>query len=283
MSRSAVASVLVLGEDSSAQAGKVLETLIKHIFRDLDPGCDPERFRFEPANDDARKLLAANQWAGDKLGNDRYIARTRLHRLIAATLIRDDGFVLHHVDADRTWGERQRRPSVNAAHLEEHIVAHVGRELEVHYRGPPVPRRRARTTVERLSEAEIEARVGEHMSRFIRVIPHWEIEAWLYQHTDRATALCPGEPRCTRSPSCHDKLAAWRDDRGALDEVEHPSDQLCLGKRHNEALVRGFPTHEVLGAGKSFAALAHDMLGCTALLHALERTHETVFPPSEST
>jgi hypothetical protein len=120
------------------------------------------------------------------------------------------------------------------------------------------------------------------MTRYLCLLPHWEIESWLYQNTERAAPLCPGPPRCRREPACRDRLDEWRKNREALDEVAHPSDQLCLGKRHNSELVHAYPTAAVVAAGKSLAAAVDAMLACDDLLHAIQRTHETPLTPPES-
>jgi hypothetical protein len=80
---------------------------------------------------------------------------------------------------------------------------------------------------------------------------------------------------------CEERLTAWAHDR-ALDEQPHPSDLLCFGKRHHDALLEAFPTADVTATGKSLAASLAAMLACDALLHAIERTHATPTPSSSS-
>ena len=108
------------------------------------------------------------------------------------------------------------------------------------------------------------------LKRYLRLVPYREIEAWLYQNTERARALACRRPQC----GCLARLDAWRDDRGLLDEVLDPPGALpCVGKRHNNDLAAGVPVAEVYRADKSLAASVDAMLECDALLHALERTY----------
>lgn len=240
-----VFSVLVLTEDGSTRASETIERLVKKLFRHLDPGCETHRIHFEPGDADARAVLTANQFK-----NPRHRFLRLLYGYIATQLVLPDRFVVHHVDADRRWSERARKPSENAAAVERDILAHV----------------RLRLRAEALADTEID----RLMTRFFSLVPHWELEAWLYQNTERALQLCRHAPECR----CPELLAAWRADRSSLDDVPHPSDALCIGKRHNDALLEGYPTADVIAADTSLAAAIEPMLECDALLHAIERTYQ---------
>ncbi|MBK9754229.1 MAG: hypothetical protein IPO88_12115 [Nannocystis sp.] len=243
-------SVLVLTEDGSPRALETIELLVKKMFRHLDPCCDNHRIRFEPGNDQAREVLTANQFK-----NPRHRYLRLLYGYIATQLVLPDRFVFHHVDADRRWSDRKRKPSENAAAVERDILTHV----------------RLRLQGEKLPDAEID----RLMTRYFTLVPYWELEAWLYQNTDRALQLC----RHTADCRCPELLAAWRADRSLLDDVAHPSDQLCLGKRHNDALLEGYPTADVIAANTSLAAAVNTLLACDALLRAIERTYEYLPDP----
>jgi hypothetical protein len=240
-----VFSVLVLTEDGSARASETIERLVKKLFRHLDPRCETHRIHFEPGDEDARTVLTANQF---KNPQHRYLRL--LYGYIATQLANPDRFVVHHVDADRKWSERARKPSENAAAIERDILAHV----------------RALLRGKKFSDAEID----RLMARYFSLVPYWELEAWLYQNTERALQLCRHAADCR----CPELLATWRADRALLDDVAHPSDQLCLGKRHNDDLLTGYPTADVIAANTSLAAAIEPMLACDALLHAIERTYQ---------
>jgi hypothetical protein len=243
-----VCTILVFTEDSSKTALTTLAALTKKLLRHIDSYCETHRIRFEPANDEAREILTANQFKNPGHGR-----RFQLYRYIATQLTIENRFIVHHVDADRTWSTRGTAPSENAAAIQRNILAHVHRVL-----------------AERFSAEEIERR----LVRFLRLVPYWELESWLYQNTERANDLGPHRPDCR----CAELLAAWRADRALLDEQPHPSDTLCIGKQHNDELVQGFPTAEVYAAGKSLAAAVDAMLECEPLLHAIQRTYAPSTP-----
>jgi hypothetical protein len=246
-------SVLVLTEDRKPRATAVVRDLTKRLFTCLDERCQTHKIRFDPPEPWTDGLTTANLFQ-----SRRHPDRVRFFQYVAATLRNDNAFVVHHVDADRRWDDRLTNPSANAAAVETDLVPHVRAILSRFY-----------------SEAEIDAR----LTRYLRLVPHWEIEAWLYQNTERAARLCPGPPRCQRQPSGREQLAGWRADRPALDEVEHPSEALCLGKRHNDDLVVGFPTAAVVAAKQALAAAADAVLACDPLLRAIQRTYE---PPERA-
>ncbi|WP_293272466.1 hypothetical protein [Nannocystis sp.] len=54
---------------------------------------------------------------------------------------------------------------------------------------------------------------------------------------------------------------------------------LCLGKRHNDTLLEGYPTADVVAANTSLAAAVNTLLACDALLRAIERTYEYLPDP----
>lgn len=246
-------SVLVLTEDGGKDGKSAFETvtaLTKKLLTYLDPGCETHRIAFEPANDDAREVLVANQYT-----NRRDPRRRRLYQVIAAQLRLGDGFVVHHFDSDRTWRERDPEHPLEAKPVQKEILDHV--RVLLASRG--------------VSDVEIDEMLG----RYFRLVPYREIEAWLYQNTVKARPLACGLPPC----GCIQQLENWRADRGLLDEDADPPAALpCVGKRHNLALVTGFPVAEVYAAGKSLAAALDAMLGCDALLHAIQRTYESAPP-----
>lgn len=244
-----VFSVLVLTEDGGTRASETIELLVKKLFRYLDPNCATHRIEFDPSEDDARAVLAANQFK-----NSEHQFFRLLHGYIATQLMRPNHFVVHHVDADRKWSERARRPSENAAAVGRDILAHVRVRLRAWF-----------------SDAEIDGL----MTRYFTLVPYWELEAWLYQNTDRALQLCRHAANCR----CPELLSEWRADRSLLDDVAHPSDQLCLGKRHNDTLLEGYPTADVVAANTSLAAAVNTLLECDALLRAIEHTYEYLPDP----
>lgn len=247
-----VCTFLVFTEDGSKGAVSTIEALTKKLLRYIDPACETHRIRFEPGNDEAREILTANQFK-----NPRHDRRFQLYRYVATQLTIENRFIVHHVDADRTWGSRGSDPSENAAAIQRDIIDHVRKVL-----------------CERFSDEEIDRR----FTRFFRLVPYWEIEAWLYQNTGQALSFCKHRPDCR----CAALLAAWKVDRGLLDEQPHPSDLLCVGKHHNLALVQAFPTAEVYAAGKSLAAAIDAMFACDALLHAIERTYQPLTSEANS-
>lgn len=252
--------VLVFTEDGTKHtwqhAFATIRDLTKKLFTFLDDRCQTHRISFDEVGDDElRELLT-----GTNLRNPRHPQRYRLHQRVAAELLAD-GFIVHHIDADRPWGTEPRL-SANEAAVHTRIIDRVRALLQANN----VPA----------------DRVDALMRRYLCLVPYREIEAWLYQNTERAAPLCPGPPHCQREPTCRDRLDEWRRNRQLLDEHHDPPAALCLGKRHNSELVHAYPTGEVVAARKSLAAAVDAMLACDDLLHAIQRTHETPLTPPES-
>lgn len=260
-------AVLILTEDRGSDGGSAFATvtaITKKLLQQVDPDCNTHRINFTPANDDARKLLAGNNFNS----HEKDARHFRLYQLIAAQLRLEDGFVVHHFDSDCTWQERDRSAPLDAKPVQREILGHV-REL---LRAPPSTRARRRDVAPPpLTDAAIDAM----LARYLRLVPYREIEAWLYQNTTRALGFACKRPQC----GCTERLEQWRTDRALLDEHPDPPAALpCVGKRHNSELIEGFPTAEVYAAGKSLAATVDAMFECGALLDAIERTHRQPAP-----
>lgn len=244
-----VFSVMLLSEDGSHRAGPTLKSLLKHVFRFIDERCQTHRIDFQPPTDrDVQHILIANQWS-----DRRRSERVKLYRFLSTQLDDADAFVIHHIDADRRWSERDSDPPVHVTRVPTEVLAHVRTILSKKY-----------------SDAEID----ERLQRYLLLVPYWELEAWLYQHTAVAERLCREHPSCRGSHAA--LLAEWRDDRSKLDDCEDPEALLrpCVGKQHNEALAGpGYPIKDVVAADTSLAAAVHEFFHCEPLLDALARTY----------
>ncbi|WP_437735651.1 hypothetical protein [Sorangium sp. So ce1335] len=185
-----------------------------------------------------------------------------LGRAIAAKLIEDPiGFVAFHVDGDRRWADRAS--SENVVKFAEFVSTYV--QPGVHN---ALRRQRARHALPATDEDIAQAGAAA-LTRLLRLTPFRSIEAWLYQNTAEARRLC--QATCGRHV---EKIDRWASDRGALDELDDPKAELCLGSEHHLDLAqRAFPADEVFRANKSYAAAVIGLLDCSDLCAALARTH----------
>lgn len=250
--RDACASILVLTEDSAQEGHEVIEALCKRMLRQLEPSCQTHRIRFEPANDQARGAMRGNVWKSTS-ARDRQ-RRVDLIRTIATKLCEPNGFVMFHVDGDRVWSERST--AENPAKFAEVIEKAVRALLAAgHNRKEPMP----------------EAEAAKRLKRLRLLVPHYSIEAWLYQHVDAAIRLCHQH----YNGHSVERFEEWRKDHGALDEVGKPKEAVCLGARHNAELAgSGYPADDVYKAGKSWAAAVDSLLDCDELCAALRETYQ---------
>jgi len=254
-----VFSVLLLTEDGSKHAPTVLELLTRRLFRHLDDRCDTSRINFEPPDPEARSMFTGNAWMEHRRD------RVRVHNYVAQKLHNDRGFVVHHVDADQTWQQyTTQTPKPQVTKLDSLLLTPVRKILHADYK------KRAPDNSDAARTAEVEAR----MVRFFRLVPCWEIEAWLYQNTERALRLCKQRSTCR----CEELLAQWRADRRLLDEQDNPSDQLCLGKDHNKELAQGLPVAEVYAASKPWTRCSAATPSCTRSSAPIKNTGQPPWP-----
>ena len=159
------------------------------------------------------------------------------------------GFVFLHSDADRRWSERDANPSVNVRRFREELSVAVRQLL----RGT-------------LAKRQDERNEDAIMSRLCLLAPYYSIEAWLYQNTDLAIALC----RKHHGGQHVDRFTTWAEDRALLDDEHKPKDSTCLRDDFNRTLAEsGFPASEVYDVGASFAESVNQIMACDALCAAL--------------
>lgn len=261
-------SLLVLTEDSAADAHDVMVALVKKMLWLLDPHYRSHLVAFRPADDAQRKVMQGNRW---KSRNPRDRARiVLLGRAIAALLLQEEvpGFVLFHIDGDVPWSRRAESDNVQQfdGFLRDYVLPALGNALRAqqHERGDP-PR-----------EEQLATSTDAALKRLFLVVPFYSIEAWLYQNTTEARRLCAEAESC----GMHlDVIGRWEVSRGELDELDKPKGQLCLGASHNLVLAeQGFPAQRAFDAGKSFTAAVVRLLECDDLTAALARTRTPIHP-----
>jgi hypothetical protein len=238
----ATARFLVLTEDSGKQAHPTVQHLARAALKLALPGLDTRLVELSPlpGNEAAIRAMHANRWKEKRPTPER----TRLLSLIAGRLREPGGFVIFHVDSDAKWS--QRSSSENRQVFESIIRAGV-KQVLLGLAPNPIGRH-----PRPLSEPEAVMAV----SRLFVVHPCYSIESWLYQATQRVTALCTAAHQC---PGHLEEIARWAGDRTVLDEVLRPKDDVlpCVGDQHNEELAGVFPAREVYGAGLSW----HEFVG----------------------
>ncbi|MGK4006896.1 hypothetical protein WMF31_30010 [Sorangium sp. So ce1036] len=253
-------SILVLTEDSAAGSCETIAALVKKMLLLMDSACRTHLIAFEPQDEQAQRAMRGNLWKSRNPFDRQKIVL--LGRAIAAKLIEDPiGFVAFHVDGDRRWAERAS--SENVPKFAEFVSTYVQPGIDNALR-----RQRARDALT-TSDQDIARAAAAAVARLLRLTPFRSIEAWLYQNTAEARRLC--QVACGRHVA---KIDGWAADRGALDELEDPKAELCLGSEHHLDLAqRAFPADEVFEANKSYAAAVIGLLDCADLCAALARTH----------
>jgi hypothetical protein len=225
MATAHLGSLLIITEDSGADAHATIIAVVKRMLQLVVPDYQTHRLGFDPKDAQAQNALQGTGWksADPKSHADRATAL----RTIATKLGRKDGFVLFHIDGDRTWAERST--SENVARFDTHVVARVRRIL--------------------LSHASTAQDAEARLRRLFPVVPFYSIESWLFQHTEVAIRIC----RDRYQGRDIAMFEAWREDRAALDDVKKPKETVCLKASHNlECAGRGYPAQAVFEAGRSY-------------------------------
>lgn len=238
-------SILVLTEDSGKHAHDTIAALCKKMLQLLEPACQTQRIAFEPAKESARHVVNANRWKSGK----KHRELVDLVQTIATTICEHNRFVFFHVDGDCAWSRRGSTDSVEK--FESRIIRAVrARLLAGGVRKEPIP------------ASEVESL----LMRLRLIMPFYSVEAWLYQNTDVAIALCHAQ----HGGKDADRFTRWKEHRHELDELPRPKDELCLQDKHNKELAeRAYPARAVYEVKASFAAAVDSLRACDALCQAL--------------
>jgi hypothetical protein len=245
-------SILILTEDSAADAHETITALVKKMLQLLVPGCQTHRVDFEPQGENAARAMHGNRWKSRNPRDRQKIVDLR--QSIATKLVEGTehvpGFVMFHIDGDRRWAEQSS--SENVTRFEEFVRTYV----------EPI----VSTALARQGRAE---EIPARMARLRRLTPFYSVEAWLYQNTGEARRLC--ETSCGRHVQ---QIEAWEAAREELDEIEKPKESLCIAAEHNRTLATlGFPAAAVFAVEKSYTATVLHLLDCPDLCTALARTY----------
>jgi len=235
---------MLLTEDSSEQAFATLKAVSFELLRLVDPQCRPQKLGIEPVAKEHQPVVRANMWRSTNARHQRQ--NTDFIRYMATMLSQDTSFVFFHVDGDAQWANRDESKTVEQ--FENLVVGKIKKLLG------------AKATTERLG-------------RLFRITPFYSIEAWLFQNTSVAIAIC------ARNYQHRDiKLfEAWSNNRHELDEIEKIKTQTCLASKHNLELAEmGFPASIVHGVGKSFAEVVGLLKSSELLVSTLAKTRHPV-------
>lgn len=224
---------LVYTEDSGKDADAVLFALIRKLAARIEPGTRTNLLDLRPAHGEPRRAMRAHAWKGHE------VLRRALVKELATRLKMGDIVVFHH-DGDIPWQSGPGSPKHD-------------RDLE-----------RLLHDVRRLLADDTDP------GTFLRLVPHYSIESWLYLNRGALRALVD-------SGKHGPELMAWLDQNDhpttGLDHVSKPKDACPAGDRHNQLLaVQAFPADEVARKSPSWAHTEQTWAARTAVRAALRAT-----------
>lgn len=243
----AALSVLVLTEDTAADAHATVTAIAKRVLFLLEPALDGERLSFDRADERARAGMGFNCYKSRNQRDHR--KKVALVQAIATHLLRADGptAVLVHIDADRPWAGDHDVACENVTRFHEAVLGPV---------------------------ATLLAQKGrrDRLAHLALLVPFWSIESWLYQNTTEALKIC--QEQHPRHASAVTQLEGWRDAPHTLDAHPQPKDATTLGSKYNRRLAESsFPARRVYGLGLSFThSVDHARAGLATLLRDLRRS-----------
>lgn len=268
-------AVLVLTEDGAAAKDPrpVWETVVRRLLQQVDPGTQTDRVVLEIP----RETLVAPMIANRGWRNRPSATTARFVQEIAAALLAEK-FVFVHLDGDSAWSDvaaRARAPREFDEQIRDAVqkrLRDIVRERARVTPGEPT-RRRGRPMAPEPSTAAVDAAVAPTLARLRRLIPHYCVEAWLYQSVDEGLSQC----RSRHKGQHAEQWASWRADRGALDEIAKlPDVTNCAKKALNPELARALTTdvvRDVIALEKSLHATVEHLKESPTLRAALAATY----------
>ena len=233
--------IIVFSEDQGAAATQVVKAFAKRLFQHIEPSVPTQSLNFVP-DLNHRSVMSGNSWKGKKTTPET----VRLRQAIANYLREPKAFVVFHTDGDTKWSNFEG--SENRALFVKNIV----RPVKVLLSG-------AKLNGAQMTPTDVDLAAA----RLLHVVPHYSIEAWLYQNIERC--------RYYGKPGDHALLDSWEKDPAALDEVLMPKESLTFGSRYSHDLATtNFPTQRLHAAKASFVACAEQFKANVQLAEQLK-------------
>lgn len=221
--------VVALTEDGARDGTQVILRIVRSILRLIDPEVQTHRIAWEPYEDAQRPAVVANAWLSGSPRDQKKV--TELNRYLARVLteVGPTRMVVHHFDADEPW------------------------------QGGEARRLRLWTTTVRDPVGRL---AGDAVRALVPMVPHPEIEAWLYLRRDELLRLAVTEGQVAPVPPA----TGWDRTRGVKDEHDWPKD------KHNLALAQRLSAPEAAAVSPSFAASIRRIGDVPGLPEALAAT-----------
>lgn len=252
---------LLISEDSGRDWLQVQRRFAQLLLRSIDSEADLSRVEYTPLDHESARFAArANRWREQKPDAPVDESVRVLLRSIATQILVSNQFCSFHFDGDSTWSNREASSAYSM--FDEVVTTRIRREITERLRASAVP------------EVELSTRVDAVLSRLLLVVPHYSIEAWLFQNTDVLRAACARRNAGEHAlAECSARCDEWAADRALLDEVAAVKSAVCAGDTANGALAEGFSNRlfdSVVAADKSLAATRERWRSSAALVGARE-------------
>lgn len=246
--------IFVLTEDTSKDARATVEALVRKMLPLVVPNCRVhDRVAFFPTDPREQEAMHGEAWKSEH--QRHHEARVRLQRYIARRLCESQTFVVFHVDGDTPWEQRQQ--SENHRKFDWFVIK-IKQSAEAGQRRVQASRRAPSQDVKPNAEPDLD--------NFIRLMPFYTLEAWLYQNLQGIVDIC----RKQHDGKHVDAAREWENRRHEMDEIVKPADHFCVAKMHNHELAnRGFPAQKAYDVQKSFFENVERMKTCSKLVAAL--------------
>jgi hypothetical protein len=219
-------------EDSGKGVSVICALVRRILVRMVEPKANTTALSVLPADPAHTPAVAANAWLSKHPRDQAKI--TELNKYIARLLTtRDDRFklVFHHFDADVAWGKGDRC------------------EKQLRW--------------EKVVRGAVAQLAGEEAARrLVAMVPHPEIESWLYSNAGELAALAKKEHKTAPHPP----PGGWDHCGGVKDECPWPGDA------HNMQLAGSLQPEEIRRLSPSFAGLIRIIEGIPGAKEALEAT-----------
>lgn len=230
-----MSALVIYPEDTGKDADEVLRALVKLLTRMLAPDHRHDKLKVNVASGEPRRAMRA---LVGKSKEDEALRRKLVNNL--ATRLSSGEIIIFHHDGDEPW------------------------------RGEPGSAKFDKTITKLLRDVRRALNTGEPdttpVPGFLRLVPHYSIEAWLYLNHAEVQRLAP--ERAARW------LAAERRPGHGLDHLHKPKDDEAgkgLSDKHNRALAQSLRVED-LQESPSARAIVEAWRGCTPLMNALSAT-----------
>lgn len=231
--------VLIITEDTGKDSFEVLKNLVNSILKNILDDYQSHLIEFKQVERAYNSALSGNRWKQEKPHKDPKLARavTAFKKYLAQHIMKKNAFVFWHIDGDIKWSQFTGGKECDNIKRLNSFIEKVLMGIAIHKKDQAPPR---------------------PDSHFLKLLPFYSIEAWLYQNSTALQAINEDTSDIQAVPP------------SGLDDILKVKVDFKIKAKYNLQLSKSFPFQKVYALEKSFHHTVEEIKDASGFLDTVE-------------